>query len=145
QMNPAPIPVHTSATTYSRDTSAATSWSGDQVSRTEGRRRDVESALIHTSISTRNTTAPISALEVPITSAPPSPGSRTPLAIAGSSPPPFFGIALPGALLLLAQDSEHRTTDARPRFREQRNRKRGGRATRIGETSLRQRNETLTK
>src|SRR5437879_11670219 len=126
KMNARSCPEKICATNSGGHTSAAASWSGDQVSRTEGRRRDVESALIHTSISTRNTTAPISALEVPITSAPPSPGSCIPLAIAGSSPLQFLGIALPGVLLFSAQDLEHGTTDVRPRLRVQQNTKRGG-------------------
>src|ERR1700674_1072933 len=102
-------------------TSAASPWSESHSSGTEGRCRDVESALIHTSISTRSTTAPTSTLEIPIKSAPPLPGSRVPLAIADSSPLQFFGIALPVALLFLAQDSEQRTTDAPPKDQGPRN------------------------
>ena len=119
EMNARSWPEKICETNSGGHTSTASPWSGSHPSRTEGGCRDVESALIHTSITTRSTTAPISALGVPITGAPTSPGSRVPLAIAGSSPLPFFGIALPGAPLFLAEDSEHRTTGARPRSREQ--------------------------
>ena len=122
EMNARSWPEKICETNSGGHTSTASPWSGSHPSRVEGRRREVESALIQTSISTRSTTAPISALEVPITGAPPSPGSRVPLAIAGSSSLQFFGIPLPGVPLFLAQDSEHRTTDAPPKGQGPRNR-----------------------
>jgi hypothetical protein len=109
-------------TNSSGHTSTASAWSDVHSSRTEGTCLDLEIALIHTSISAKSTTAPASALWLPITSPSPSRDSRVPHAIGGSSPLQFFGIALRGALLFLAQGSEHRTKDAWSTTRERQNR-----------------------
>src|SRR5882757_927796 len=104
--------------------STGPSWSGSHSSGTADSCRDFESALTHTSISTRRTTAPARALEVPITSPLPSPDSRVLLAVSGSWLRQSFGIALRGALPFLAQDLEHRTRDGPPKGPEPRDRSR---------------------
>src|SRR5437879_12013460 len=112
--------------------SGRSSWPVSHSSITAGRCPEADCPRTHTSINTRRTAAPISAVVVPITSPPPSPGTLVLLVISDPSQQQFFGIALPSPLLFWAQGKEHRPLDAVPKAQDPGGKSQNGRGPRTG-------------
>src|SRR5438445_13249306 len=91
--------------------SGGSSWPVSHSSMTAGRCREADCPRTHTSINTRRTAAPISAVVVPITSPLPSPGTLVLLLIFYPSHEQFLSISYPTVIQFVHQSLEHSTIE----------------------------------